>query len=229
MNELDKRARIHAKPQQRSLVYGTGELMKLLNPNTPDSPHGLVWPYTPTISYQRSVDYQSYDLTHVNQEPYAYAKTQALRFSVSGDFSVQNSWEARYWIACFHFLETVTKMQFGKKSKSIGAPPPVLLFSAYGELMFNRLPVIVENFNITLDDNSDYIKTEVANKSNFNNVSASFKVEGTKSSGSDVAWVPSKSNITVSLIHQNTPDEWVNTFSWQKFRDGDLIKRKGWK
>lgn len=165
---------------------------------------GLVFPYTPIIGFNQAVNYNSYDPVHSNQEILAYTRTPAPQLTCSGEFTVQNGQEAQYALACVHFLRTITKMNFGTNDSLAGTPPPVLLFSAYGEYMFNDLPVIIQAFDIQFDNSVDYVRVPNTD-----------------------TYVPSKFNISLVMIVQNTPER-LRRFNLQQFRNGDLVKRGGW-
>lgn len=165
--------------------------------------NGMVFPYTPVVDYNQSVDYSSYDPVHSNQEFHAYTRTKAPVINISGRFTAQNSTEAAYCLAAFHFCRVVSKMAFGQ-SQSAGTPPPILLLSGYGEYMLNDIPVIMTNFTISLPEDVDYVA--VPNSSSY---------------------VPAIFTISISLVVQNTPAE-LRAFSLEQFRTGLLLKQKGW-
>jgi hypothetical protein len=226
----DQRVRLAAKPLQNDLVYGAASpsnIMYPLHPSNPGSPGGMIWPYTPNITYQQNVQYDEYDLTHVNQTPQAYKKTDTLALEVVGDFTVQNDWEGRYLLACMHFLSTVTKIQFGINSRTPGTPPPVLHFSAYGNLMFDRLPVVVRSFNVALTPDVDYVKVSLSSEQVFLNVPITGDLVPQRRGNE--AWLPSKVNISASLVYNPAPQRQVNEFNWQSFRDGSLLRRGGFR
>jgi hypothetical protein len=52
-------------------------------------------------------------------------------------------------------------MRYGEGDPLRGAPPPVLVFSAYGTYMFENVPVVVQNFSVQLPDEVDYVDTVV--------------------------------------------------------------------
>lgn len=168
------------------------------------STDGLVFPYTPIIGLNQSVNYNSYDPVHSNQEILAYTRTAAPQITCSGEFTVQNSQEASYAIACIHFLRTVTKMDFGLNSPNTGTPPPVLIFSAYGEYMFNEVPVIIQGFDIQFENGVDYVRIPNSN-----------------------TYVPTNFTISIVMIVQNPPQR-LRQFNSKEFRNGDLVKRGGW-
>lgn len=245
-----RRVRLRPKPQAAGEIYGTGGLLAPLR-NT----NGMVFPYQPTITYQQDVNYTSIDLVHTNQELYAYTRTNALKLTVAGQFSVQNQAEGIYALAAIHFLRTVTKMYFGATANP-GTPPPVLLFDAYGQYMFNQLPVIVTSFTIGLPNDVDYVPVDLQQ----NGVSGSLSTKGREDRRSSVektagintwaylanidrtsstmlqknltrdsgyAWLPSVFSIDVSITVQNTPSR-LKAFNLNEFRTGALMKKGKW-
>jgi hypothetical protein len=155
-NPDNRRVILKPKPAAMSRVLGNG----LLNPLKETG--GMIWPYTPSISSNMEVDYQNMATVHANQDFHVYSKTPAVQLQVNGDFTVQNQKEGQYAMAAIHFLRTVTKMNFGENDPLAGTPPPVLLFSAYGEFVFHNLPVIVKGFQIEFPDSVDYVQVQVS-------------------------------------------------------------------
>jgi hypothetical protein len=172
--------------------------------------NGLLFPYTPQISYNQNINYSAMDITHGNQDYQLYKNTGSVEITINGQFTAQNRPEAIYMMSAIHFLRSMSKMYFGEHDENKGLPPPVLLLSGYGNMMFNQVPVIMRNFSINLDQNVDYVRLEFRNG----------KVNS-------FAWVPALATITVSLIVQKTPADWRDEFTWEKFANGSLIDR-GW-
>jgi hypothetical protein len=195
--------RVRLKPKRYELLDRT-----LLKPLYHTG--GLLFPYTPTISYSQGINYNPMDVTHSNQEYYLYKNTSAVEINITGQFTAQNRAEAIYMLSCIHFLRSMSKMHFGEREENPGLPPPVLLLSGYGQFMFNQISVIMRNFQMTLEPNVDYVRVE------FNNGSLS-----------TVGWVPTLMTITVSLIAQRNPASWRKGFQWDAFANGDLL-REGW-
>jgi hypothetical protein len=243
-----RRVRLRPKPGNAvNIVYGTG----LLNPLR--TTNGLVWPYQPTITYAQDVTYTNIDLVHTNQEMYAYTRTNAVKLVVDGQFSVQNQTEGVYALACIHFLRTVTKMYFGQTDQNAGTPPPILLFDAYGDFMFNQLPVIVTNFSVTLPNDVDYMPINVNNLSTLqsitqpgdpylgnNNATVGTTADQISYSANAAAlqvgynylsqaqpngsvWLPTAFGITVNITVQNTPSVLRQQFNLDSFRSGQLL------
>lgn len=164
---------------------------------------GMVFPYTPTVDYSQQVDYSSYDPTHTNQELHAYTRTKAPTININGKFTSQNSFEASYSLAAFHFCRVISKMAQGQ-SQNPGTPPPILLLSGYGDFILNDIPVIMTGFNISFPDDVDYVAVQNSN-----------------------TFVPAVFSISISLIVQNTPNV-LRSFSLEQFRSGALLQQKGW-
>lgn len=181
-----------------SISGGAGNLLEPLAQTD-----GMVFPYTPTLDYGQQVDYSSYDPTHTNQELHSYTRTKAPTININGKFTSQNSFEASYSLAAFHFCRVVSKMAQGQ-SQNPGTPPPILLLSGYGDYILNDIPVIMTNFNVSFPDDVDYVKVQNSN-----------------------SYVPSVFSISLSLIVQNTPTV-LRSFNLEQFRSGQLLKNKGW-
>lgn len=247
-----RRVRLRPKPDAISQIYGNGGLLAPLR-----STNGMVFPYQPTITYNQDVNYTTIDMVHTNQEFYAYTRTNALKLTVSGQFTVQNQTEGVYSMACIHFLRTVTKMWFGKGAR-VGTPPPVLLFDAYGTYMFNQLPVIVTGFSVGLPNDVDYVAVDLANIGMSNNTGSTenfikelssliarnpelrsfsnsqnlmYSTTATQrkslTSNAGYVWLPAVFNIDVNLTVQNTPSR-LRQFDLDQFRTGALLKGGKW-
>lgn len=195
-----RRARLRPKPKAMEQILGFEKILKPLWQT-----YGMVWPYQPTLNYTQPVDYQQVPLVHTNQDFYAFTRSPTPELIVEGEFTVQNQTEGTYALACIHFLRTVTKMYFGQ-GDNLGTPPPVLLFDAFGQYMFNKLPVIVTTFTANLTKDGDYVPVET---------------------DAGKQWLPAVFNISVTLKIQNTPKT-LKTFDLNQFRNGDLLKKGGW-
>ena len=84
---------------------------------------GLAFPYTPTIIMSHAASYSAITPVHSNYPFFAYQNSQVEAMTIVGQFYCQNSIEARYWMACLHYLRTMTKMDYGLNST--GSPPPI--------------------------------------------------------------------------------------------------------
>lgn len=238
-----RRVRLRPKPGGALQTYGSNGILSPLR-----GTNGLVWPYQPIIGYEQNVDYQTMELVHANQEMLAYNRTNSLKITVSGDFSVQNQQEGIYALACIHFLRSVTKMYFGENEPNAGVPPPVLLFDAYGSYMFNQLPVVVTSFTVQLNNDIDYVPIDMDNiisssnasqtsstpqLTSYDNVANSALMSARmfnsdlQSNGSGYIWLPAVFNLQVSITVQNTPYR-LRQFKLDEFRTGASMLGGGW-
>ena len=70
---------------------------------------GMFWPLTPSMVIQHSANYDALTMTHSNYPAQAYQSSQVDQLNIIGEFPVQNSDDAKHWIATVQFLRTVTK------------------------------------------------------------------------------------------------------------------------
>jgi len=200
--QSDHRVRIRAKPGMEGEVYGSGPISILNDTN------GMVFPYTPMITWSQSVNYSPLNLVHVNQDFHYYGSTPNLSLGITGRFTAQNTMQAQYCFACIHFLRTVSKMRFGTSDEKRGLPPPMLVLDGYGDQMFNQLPIIINQFSIELINDVDYVRVPMS---------------------AGEAWVPAEFSITMNVIIQNTPAAWRDQFNLDAFRNGEMLgATKGW-
>ncbi len=209
----DTRVRLRAMrgDEQQREVYGE---------DTPDNilrilyeTDGLLFPYTPTIGFSQDVSYKNVGLVHTIGDIETYTRTPSVGLNVSATFTVQNQREGQYALAALHFLRTVSKMYFGETDKAAGKaglPPPVLIFTGYGNYMFDNLPVILKTHSYTLDKSMNMVTINTA--------------QGT-------ARLPSMFEVSMQLQVQQTPKAMRKDFSLDAFRTGALMsagKDTGW-
>jgi hypothetical protein len=125
---------------------------------------GIVFPYTPAISFSHDATYTAVNPTHSNYTQYFYKNSAASAISVNAKFTVQNEDDAIILIGVITLLRALTKMKFGPDHDA-GAPPPVCRFSAYGNFMLSNVPVTVASFKHDLPDAVDYFQTGLKYKS----------------------------------------------------------------
>jgi len=195
---------------------------ELLAPLVPA--RGIFWPLTPAVVIQHSANYNPLAQTHSNYPFQAYQNSQVDSMNIIGEFPVQNSEDAKHWVATVNFLRTITKMYFGKEQALKGNPPPIMHMSGYGDHMFSKVPVIVNTFNVELRPGIDYISTKQASQPY---VQTAADIGGYDEAGLDVAdtssqtWAPTLSNISV-LVTPVYSRESVKNFSLSEFARGEL-------
>lgn len=239
-----RRVRLRPKPNALSQILGNSGGGGLMSPLY--LTNGMVFPYQPAITWSQDVTYTQMEIVHANQDFYSYSKTPALKLTAEGDYTVQNQKEGLYALACIQFLRTVTKMWFGGNTTNAtnmtGTPPPVLLFDAYGQWMFNALPVIVTQFSVTLPKDVDYVPVQTAYNVNnnmaataaaldpaaaanaFNNIT---NATAANNQPQGFAWLPAVFSISVQLTVQNTPQR-LRAFDLDTFRTGQLLAEGSW-
>ena len=190
---------------------------ELLAPLVPS--RGIFWPLTPAVVIQHSANYNPLAQTHSNYPFQAYQNSQVDSMNIIGEFPVQNSDDAKHWVATVNFLRTITKMYFGKEQALKGNPPPIMHMSGYGDHMFNKIPVIVNTFNVELRPGIDYIST----KQNPDGYSSPRTRErfGLPQLDTSQTWAPTLSNISV-LVTPIYSRESVKNFSLSEFARGEL-------
>lgn len=203
--------------------FENSPLLKPLN-NT----EGLVFPYTPAITVQHDANYDSLAPVHNNYPFPVYQGSSMQNITITGDFIVQNSNEARYWIAAMHYLRSITKMDYGQGGS--GNPPPTVRLNGYGDFVFKNVPVIVTNFSIELPQDVDYIASQLENQSatNTDSLTNAQGTERTQNSGMKNAfsYVPAVSTISVTLQVVYSRSD-VEQFNMKSFIQGDYLNGKG--
>ena len=190
---------------------------------------GIFWPLTPAVVIQHSANYNPLAQTHSNYPFQAYQNSQLDSMNIIGEFPVQNQQDAAHWVATVNFLRTVTKMFFGKNDQSNlkGNPPPILHMSGYGDHMFQKVPVVINTFNVELRPGIDYISTKqntVYQGQLASTGSTGRELGATKQfnpNSLDQTWAPTLSNISV-LVTPVYSRQSIKNFSLSEFARGEL-------
>ena len=184
--------------------------------------NGFIFPYTPTMVISHSANYSPIHPVHTNYPFYAYENSQVDQLVIAGTFIVQNSLEAKYWVACLHYLRSVTKMYYGQ-SEPAGMPPPIVRLNGYGDYVFNNVPVIITNFTVDMPQDVDYIATELGVESSTRTVDTDSRPQFTNTqAASTISYVPAESTITVTCqpIYSRAQTE---RFSLNAFVSGQYV------
>jgi hypothetical protein len=162
---------------------------------------GFVWPYLPNITLSTKANYTQLDPVHNIQPFQAYKNSQVEDIQISGDFTVENEFDAEYWIQATTFLRTATKMFFGA-SANPGNPPIICNLTGYGARVFNNVPIVIKSFSIDFKEDVNYMRYG--------------------KDGGAPTWVPviSTISVTVSPIYNRTR---LRQFSLQDFAAGKAI------
>jgi len=183
--------------------------------------NGIFWPLTPSMVIQHSANYNAMDMTHSNFPHQAYQNSQVDSLNIIGEYPVQNQDDAKHWVATVNFLRTATKMFFGQDDGTglKGNPPPILHLSGYGDHMFQKVPVVLNSFNVELRAGIDYISTR-QNESGYKTARTRERM-GLPELEKNQTWAPTLSNISV-LVTPIYSRESIKNFSMKKFVRGEL-------
>ena len=194
------RLQVPADSPVKPTILDNNDLLAPLAPS-----RGMFWPLTPAVVIQHSANYNALAQTHSNYPFQAYQNSQVDSLNIIGEFPVQNQQDAKHWVATVNFLRTVTKMFFGADNDKLkGNPPPVLHLSGYGDHMFQKVPVVLNSFNVELRSGIDYISTKQSDSFYANRPDVL--------DSSNQTWAPTLSNISV-LVTPIYSRESIKNFS----------------
>ena len=163
----------------------------------------MIFPFNPTVLLSHSASYSTVHPTHTNYQYNAYENSQVDAITVTGEFYQENENDAKYWIACLHFLRSATKMFYGN-SYPLGNPPVVCRLNGYGKHVMNNIPVVITNFTTDLPVDVDYLQCTI---------------------NGHVNYVPTQSSITVTLQPQYARRS-QSGFSLNEYASGGHINGK---
>jgi len=182
-----------------------------------DSSNSMIFPTTPTVMVSHSANYNSMSPTHSNYAHPIYQNSTVDDMNITCDFPVENEADGRYWIATVHFLRSVTKMFYGNSS-NLGAPPPLVHLSGYGDFVFNRVPCVIKMFTLELPEKVDYIQVPISVSAELAQTPelARINVPG------GFSYVPTLSRLTISLSPAYSRDT-TRRFSLDTYVQGGYI------
>lgn len=209
----DWRARLRPKKGGEEIFYGaqiegqdgqsgfTDYLMKPIQESG-----GLVWQHTPTVFLSGTADYDQRYMQGSNYPINTYFHSRAPEIPVTADFTANDQYEARYMLALMVFLRIATKGFYGDSAVAngrYGTPPPVLIFEYLGDHGFNKVPVVINNYQFQMDGTVDYVPVAVQET---------------------VTYVPAMANVLINLVPQYTPTKLRRRFDIQAVANGALYK-----
>jgi hypothetical protein len=198
------RARLGPSPQALKQILGSPAKSNILRPLW--ETNGILFPYTPTITFGAIANYNNFHFTHSNYQYHNFQNSAPSEIAITATFTAQTNDEGRYMLAVLTFLRYATMMEFGVQRPDVaGTPPPVLRFNYLGGHMFNNVPVIVNNFSYTLEDGVDYVPIQVC--------------DGIETH------VPTKLSLMVTLLVQQNTRNVRENFNLDEFKQGKLIDK----
>jgi hypothetical protein len=179
-------------------------------------------------------------MSHTNYQTYGYGRTENPSINMTCKFSAHTSEHFNLSVYALRFLRTYTKMNYGRTDPLRGLPPRILRFFAYGNQVFDNVPVVINKFNMTFPEDVDYVKGKIdPNSDLYKNIEGAKKPsvptnvtpEGevpeivVTASREKEIYLPVFFTITIGLLVQQNLYKTVNSFNLQDFAAGKLNSR----
>jgi len=194
-------------------LFSSGILKELADIN------GIIFSYTPAMFQSAfAANYNTYDTTHSVYQQQYYVNTPNPTISITANFVSNTIAEAKYNIACLHFLKTMTKMDYGKNANRAGTPPPILHFSAYGEYNYKNVPVVVSSVDYTFAEEVDLITVEADVGRYFSTASVGGSEDTTLIS------IPASFAVSITMLMQQNQERVSNEFSFANYANGSTLR-----
>lgn len=154
----DWRVRVSISPSSKILYWdnSAGPVAGLVAPLK--ATNGFIFPYVPSVTVSHSANYQTQQLTHSNYAQYFYESSSVAAINISGEFTVQNIDDAKYFLAGLYFFRACTKMFYGSTREYQGSPPPIVYLDGYGQHYLPHVPCVVTSFSHTMPNDVDYLE-----------------------------------------------------------------------
>ena len=196
----------------------------------------LDFPYTPQIEYGQEVKYDSYSMSHTNYQTYGYGRTENPSINMTCKFSAHTSEHFNLSVYALRFLRTYTKMNYGRTDPLRGLPPRILRFFAYGNQVFDNVPVVISKFNMTFPEDIDYVKGKIDPNSDLykdiegvkkqniatNEMETLNETYISSNSNKSEIYLPVFFTISIGLLVQQNLYKTVSSFNLQDFAAGKL-------
>jgi len=194
---------------------------------------GVIFPYAPQVTVSYAARYGSQPLTHTNYTNFFYEASEVQAIQISGEFSVQNDFDAQYLLGALYFFRAATKMFYGNSGTYQGAPPPLVYLDGYGAHYLPHVPCLVTQFSHTMPNDVDYIETTVTSKGESKTIDSATKQPTSKtgagtitteSSNVNKTRLPTVSTISITLqpVYSRTKQK---EFDFGAFARGDMITK----
>jgi hypothetical protein len=241
-SDNDWRVRISISPESKILYWdssATASVPGLLAPlkNT----DGFIFPYVPSVTVSHAANYNGVSLTHSNYQQFFYESSSVASIGISGEFTVQNIDEGKYFLAALYFFRACTKMFYGNSAEYQGSPPPIVYLDGYGQHYLPHVPCVITNFSHTMPNDVDYIEvltpqSVTINKTKADNSSSYYQTPGqgagagteltTQTINTAFNRVPTVSTFSLTLQPVISRTQAID-FNYKEFARGGLIVGKG--
>lgn len=162
----------------------------------------IIFNISPTIDESRTANYDDVAPVHHPGTIQQYKNTGSRTFNVSAKLISRTSAEATTNIYYLNLIRSWVMPYYGTgtaaSTNMLGAPPDILIFSAYGTKNLNAIPVVLLSYHWVYPDNVDYIPTTTGEP------------------------FPTILEITLSLIDAYSPEEYTG-FDLIKYKFGDMV------
>lgn len=196
---------------------------------------GVIFPYVPSVTVSYAAKYGTQQLTHTNYTNYFYEASEVNAININGDFAVQNTDDATYFLAVLQFFRATTKMFYGQSGAFQGSPPPIVYLDGFGAHYLPHVPCVVTQFSHTMPADVDYLEvasgttytdssgTGYDDYGNPSTVATASTAEGA-TPGQSFTRIPTMSSISLSLqpVYSRAKQ---TTFDYAAFARGDLISK----
>ena len=219
---------------------------------------GVVFPYTPQISTAYAANYNSYDLTHSNYRGHFYQNSYVDDIQIQATFTAQDTQEANYLLAVIHFFRSATKMFYGQDAQRGAPPPMVFLqglgefqFNLHPCVIKNFQYVLPNNVDYIRARTANIDGTNLLQRRDRSGVQttpawasllrlANASLGGLKPGAlstpppvptlgtNNPTYVPTKIDLTITLLPVQTRQQVSKQFSVKQFANGDLLKGGFW-
>ena len=158
------------------------------------------------------------DFKGANFPVYTYMNSSPPMLPLIVQFTATTKEEAKYMLAAWRFFNILTQSDFGEQAVltgKAGSPPPVLQFSYLGPFGFDRVPVLMTDFNVIIGNNVDMVPVE-------HPVSEDF-IEASAFSKKNVTFMPVEVEFTINMVPQYSPRRVRKDFNLDSMRQGRNI------
>jgi len=231
-NRTDRRAKLGPAAGAMKILGDPLDCDHILRPL--QKTRGIIFPYTPDVTYGGAANYNSWHFTHSNYQSFQFQNSMPSEIQVTATFTAQTNAEAEYMLAVLTFLRASTMMEFGNaavRNNTAGTPPPVLRFNYLGDQMFNNVPVVLQNYSYLLEREMDYVaitKQGSDSSSRRGGLQGAFfdaVLPKLPPRAGTTTFMPTQIVITMLLGVQQNPRNTRENFDLDKFKSGDLITR----
>lgn len=196
---------------------------------------GVIFPYVPQLTVAYQARYGSQPLTHTNYTNFFYEASEVQAIQISGEFSVQNDFDAQYLLGALYFFRAATKMFYGSSGVYQGSPPPILYLDAYGAHYLPNVPCLLTQFSHTMPNDVDYLEVAYQSKATTKTtIDSTTKLPTTKTGSGTITTetgvarartrLPTVSTISITLQPVFSRAK-QREFDFNAFARGDLITK----